>query len=300
MAQITVQVVLYKGSEYLPKLIHSLNVQTFTDVDILFWENSVNDQEYQNVEVLLKALKRPYTLIKSSENTGFSAHNELYRRHESPFVFLLNQDAYLDSRCLEFLLQRMNSDTRFGSIGPLVMRWKEHGDEEVDTSGLVYHALGKVVDRKEKDGGPVWGISGAAVLYRRAALEAIRKDGNIFDPRFFMYKEDVETAFRLQQSLFSSWCEEQALVHHIRAIKDVPGGIMGRIHEERKRPEKLRLMTYVNQWRIYRMHWHSIRFLDKLVTMGYEFLRTMLFIFISPKLWLEAVSMLKKDTYEST
>lgn len=108
---------------------------------------------------------------------------------------------------------------------------------------------------------------------------AVRTDGNLDDPRFFMYKEDVELAFRLNHAGMKSVCVSDARAYHVRAIRgSSPRGILNRILAERKRPKHLRVAAYRNQWRIYQMHWREITLKDKLLTIRYEIARTVLFM----------------------
>ena len=46
----------------------------------------------------------------------------------------------------------------------------------------------------------VWGISGTAALYRRAALHSVAVRDEIVDGRFFAYYEDVELSARLRSA----------------------------------------------------------------------------------------------------
>lgn len=296
MEKVVIQVVLYKGSNFFEKLLPSINTQTYKNISCLFWENSLDDEEFARVTEGLKQLTIPYELIRGTENTGFSAHNALFQKHDASYVFVFNQDAYLADDCIEQLVGRMQGDERIAAITPLVYRWNETGQKEIDTSGLIYDCLGHVIDRTSEEGGEVWGISGAAAMYRRSALRRIRPEGNIYDPRFWMYKEDVDTSIRLQKVGYIAWCEDKALAYHIRAIQHVPGGYINRIKAERKRPEKIRMMTYVNQWRIYKMHAKNASVGDLVKSLCYEFLRTLMVFLVSPKLFIQSWKLILNDT----
>ncbi|MFO0764576.1 MAG: glycosyltransferase [Patescibacteria group bacterium] len=284
MSKLVVQIALYHGSRYLHALLRSLEAQTFQDVEVLFYENSVDAAELARVQVHLANFTRPHRLIVGEKNLGFGAHNELYRMTTSPFVFVLNQDAYLEADCLQKMMMTVEADTAIASATPLVLRWHDKPTDEIDTVGLDYVCLGMVRDSRRLITGvrnhagiEVWGVSGAVALYRRASVDIVREDGNLYDPRFFMYKEDVELAFRLHQKGMKAVCVSDARAYHVRAIRAEPKGILGRIIAERKRPKHLRLAAYRNQWRIYQMHWHEISLKDKLLTVRYEFARTVLF-----------------------
>jgi GT2 family glycosyltransferase len=70
--------------------------------------------------------------------------------------------------------------------------------------------------------GPVWGVDGPAPVYRRAALMEAREPRTgggweVLDEDFFMYKEDVDLAWRLRRLGWTTWYEPQALAWHARS-----------------------------------------------------------------------------------
>lgn len=285
MNKLVIQIALYHGSQYLHPLLRSLESQAISDIEVLFYENSCDASELAKVRVHLANFSLPYRLIVGESNLGFGAHNELYCMTDAPFVLVLNQDAYLAPDCLQKMLATVEADTTIASATPLVLRWYDEPTDEIDTVGLDYVCLGMVRDSRrlitgirDHAGIQVWGVSGAVALYRRASVDVARGDGNLFDPRFFMYKEDVELAFRLHQEGMKAVCVSDARAYHVRAIREAPRGLLNRILAERKRPKHLRVAAYRNQWRIYQMHWHEITLKDKLLTIRYEFARTALFL----------------------
>lgn len=285
MSKLVIQIALYHGSQYLHPLLRSLESQAISDIEVLFYENSCDASELAKVRVHLANFSLPYRLTVGERNLGFSAHNNLYRMTDAPFVLVLNQDAYLEPDCLQKMLASVEADATIASATPIVLRWYDKPTDEIDTVGLDYVCLGMVRDSRrlitgirDHSGIEVWGVSGAVAMYRRASVDAVRTDGNLYDPRFFMYKEDVELAFRLNHAGMKSVCVSDARAYHVRAIRESPRGILNRILAERKRPKHLRIAAYRNQWRIYQMHWREITLKDKLLTIRYEIARTVLFM----------------------
>src|SRR4051794_11516834 len=77
--------------------------------------------------------------------------------------------------------------------------------------------------------GPVFGVDGAAPVYRREALlDARVPDGNggweFLDESFFMYKEDVDLAWRLHRLGWKTLYEPAALAWHARGA-GAPGAV---------------------------------------------------------------------------
>jgi GT2 family glycosyltransferase len=73
--------------------------------------------------------------------------------------------------------------------------------------------------RPETADGPareVFGASGAAVLFRRAALdEAADVTGEIYDDRYFSYGEDIDLAWRLRSLGWTVRYTPDARAHHV-------------------------------------------------------------------------------------
>ena len=72
--------------------------------------------------------------------------------------------------------------------------------------------------------GLVWGADGPAPTFRRAALLAAREPRGaggweILDEDFFMYKEDIDLAWRLQRLGWKAWYEPRAVAWHARGAQ---------------------------------------------------------------------------------
>jgi hypothetical protein len=93
----------------------------------------------------------------------------------------------------------------------------------------VMHRDRRAVSRAqgEQDGlvhaapGPVWGADGPAPVYRSVALVDARTPSSsggweVLDEDFFMYKEDVDLAWRLRNLGWIAWYQPSALAWHAR------------------------------------------------------------------------------------
>ena len=136
----------------------------------------------------------------------------------------------------------------------------------------------------------VYGVSGAIGMYRRSAIE---KSGGLFDPSWFMYKEDADLAVRLRKAGFVAWFEPSAIAHHRRGLKEETQGILARLSNERKRNPKLRAYSYANQWRMYRRHFRlSLGVRDIFATVVGEVLRSGMVFLASPAVFFKAWKMI--------
>jgi GT2 family glycosyltransferase len=292
--KLAVQIIPYKSSREIAPLLASLRQQTLKDFEVWFYDTSEDAADSAASRALVEQAGLNSHYIVAEKNIGFAGgHEAMFHLHDAPLVMLLNYDAKLEPKYLEEVVRRMESDPKIGSVTGLVYRWREDGKHMVDTAGLEYKCLGKIVDRfagetvpdQELQAREVFGVSGAIGLYRRSAVE---KAGGLFDPSWFMYKEDADLAIRLRRAGFTAWLEPQAVAWHKRGLKEEERGIVARLKNERARPARLRQYSYVNQWRIYQRYWKSIGWKDRLDTVRAEFLRSAMVFLASPKVFAGA------------
>ncbi len=291
MPRVAVQTLLYKSSDHLATMLRSLEAQTFKDFDVWCCENSMDTAEADRAEAIVRASGLSFHFVRSATNSGFAGgHQALFLKHDAPFILLLNDDATLEPTYIQKVMERMESDAMIGSVTGIAYRRPEE-PRVIDTAGLEYRCLGSVVDRFAGTSHPVtqaeevFGVSGAVGLYRRSAVEKV---GGLFDPTWFMYKEDVDLALRLKQAGYKAWFDPGAVAYHERGIKEEGSGLFTRLASERRRPAILRESTYVNQWRVYRRHWRTVGWQDKARTIVTEFFRSALVFVVSPRVFFRA------------
>jgi GT2 family glycosyltransferase len=136
-------------------------------------------------------------LVTHRENLGFgNAIRGLVARGSSDVIVLANDDMDVEPQFLERLVEPL-ADPAVGMVAGLTL---QPGDRElvdgfgieVDPTLLAFNRL-----RHRSPGAPagrLLGPSGGAAAYRRAAWNAVGG----FEPRFFVYGEDVDLALRLR------------------------------------------------------------------------------------------------------
>ncbi len=289
MSRVAIQIILYKSSQHFEPLLDSLNAQTYRDFELFFLDNSEDTVESHDAETMLQSSMSNFKLQVSKTNIGFDGgHDKLYRMHQAPFILLLNDDATLAPTYLEEVMKRIESDEQIASVTGLIYRQDK---KTVDTTGIEYKCLARIVDRQTipSSDGEVFGISGAVALYRRSAIE---KAGGLFDPSWFMYKEDVDIALRLRRAGFVAWFEPNAIAWHKRGLQQ-KRNILERFLSEWQRPARLRRCAYTNQLRIYRRHFRwSLGLKDLSQSLATELIRSAGTFLVSPKVvaqsWYDA------------
>lgn len=131
-------------------------------------------------------------VVKPGRNLGFAAGaNTGARRARGEYLLFLNPDVELVPGCLQDLLQEFK-DPRVAVVGPSI-RVMASGDTEF---GATTDPFGYPVPL-HRAAPPVY-VPGCALMTRAAVFQALGG----FDPRFFMFVEDVDFCWRV---LLAGW-----------------------------------------------------------------------------------------------
>jgi len=228
--RVTVSLVTYNALRWLPACLSSLSEQTLAPVEVIVRDNASSDG---TAEWLRRELgPRPnVVLVLGSENAGFArAHNDAIRRAAGDFVCLLNQDIVLDA---DFLAAACDAFDR-PDVGSVQGKLYQLGENltrtgTVDSAGLAMGRNRRVVSRGQGRAGlsdyarreDIFGADGACPVYRLAALESAAitngsGESEYFDEDFFMYKEDVDLAWRMRLFGWSAAYIPEAVAWHGR------------------------------------------------------------------------------------
>jgi GT2 family glycosyltransferase len=228
---VTVSLVTFDGARWLPGCLASLAAQDLDVFEILVQDNASRDGS----QALLRdwARREPRMRVReSATNEGYAAgHNAAIRDAQGEFVVLLNQDVELDPGFLSAVVGAFEAHAEAGSVQPRLRQLAAPGDRHatLDTTGLVMGRDRRAVSRGQGlPDGPghqraqaVWGVDGPVPAYRLSALREAalaRPDGSreVLDEDFFLYKEDVDLAWRLRLLGWAAWYEPAALGWHGR------------------------------------------------------------------------------------
>jgi GT2 family glycosyltransferase len=260
---VSISLVTFNAMSWLPGLIASLHAQGPEVLEVLVVDNASTDG---TAEALASEAARDgrMRLSVSSVNRGYAtAHNTNIERAAGELLVLLNQDVELDH---DFCAQIAAAFADRPSLGAVQARVRQLGREgerlaTLDTTGLVMQRDRRVISRAqgEPDGpahgqpGPVWGVDGPVAAYRRAALSDARlpRQGGgweVLDEDFFMYKEDVDLAWRLRLLGWQAAYAPAALAWHARSASGPSGsGWRSIIRRNRATPAWIRSLSWRNQ-----------------------------------------------------
>ncbi|HYH68292.1 MAG TPA: glycosyltransferase family 2 protein [Urbifossiella sp.] len=229
---VTVLIVNFNGKRHLPACLAALADQTLPRhrFEVVVVDNASRDG---SVEWLRG--EHPWVrVVARSHNAGFAGGNNAglpFARGR--YLVLLNNDTIPDPHWLSELVAAAHPDGAAAS--KLVFA---HDPTVVNSAGLDLLRDGRGADRgfrqpdrgQFEQGGPVFAGCGAAVLFDTHAL-----DGLLFDPRYFVYYEDLDTFWRAQLAGRPTVYAPRSLVRHVHGGSAGEESPLFRYHVERNR-----------------------------------------------------------------
>jgi GT2 family glycosyltransferase len=215
---VAVIVVSWNSELYLGQCLESLLRLEPAPEEIVVVDSGSTDG---SVRLLRERFPR-IRLVELSENVGFCRANNIgIGRTTSPFVLVLNPDTWLESDFLARLLPAFG-DPAVGLGAGKLFRFDR---SRLDSCGQLLARSRQPLDRGygERDGSEydrdseVFGVCGAAALYRRSMLESIADPGDCyFDEAFFAFYEDLDLAWRARRLGWRAEYRHRAVGYHAR------------------------------------------------------------------------------------
>jgi GT2 family glycosyltransferase len=220
-------VITWNSGRYVERCAEGIVFQSLAPAEVVVVDNASSDRSADHLAELVPGA----TVIRNATNRGFAAAaNQGIEATSAELVLLLNPDVFLDARyCAETAAALDRAGPAFGSATGRLLRGE--GDAiapttTVDSLGIRMTRNGRHLDigAGEADRGPqgvdveVFGVSGAAAVYRRAFLDGARVFGEVFDEDFFAYREDADLSWRGQLFGWQAIRATGATAWHVRRV----------------------------------------------------------------------------------
>ncbi|MBT6831805.1 glycosyltransferase [bacterium] len=264
--KITIGVVTHNSEKYVVPCIESLLVQNYENKEIVILDNQSSDDTLQILEKKFPEIP----VIRADSNLGFArGHNQILRETDGDFYACVNIDAILEPNFLSALAKEIERKPIFGSASGKLKHWdypsylsgstSKGKTNFIDTVGiriLKSHRFedigqGEVDFGQFDEAREVFGVSGAAVLYRRKALEDVNfknehGEREFFDESMFMYKEDVDLAYRLQWAGWKAMYAPVAVAYHDRTVGGKHRSALDLVRNRLKKSKNVNQNSYMN------------------------------------------------------
>lgn len=312
-----------KEAKYIPFLFCSLKKQTFQEWELLIVDNASDGDTLAMIEKYAKEIGRPYRILKNNTNIGFAeGHNLAFKEVKTDYFLLQNPDMYLLPDVLEHMVSFLDEQSDVAAIAPRLMLWdfdkaystKGLGDkyEDVAEKGFTkdIDAIGVRLFRNrravewlsryewiadsesgdvrrifDKTYVEVFGVSGAFAMFRKSVLDAVAlQDGNIFDPTYHSYKEDLDLAYRMRNAGYTSYVILRSVAYHDRTgVGPREHSDFAAIKNKINQPKFVRFHSYKNHIRtLYKNEYWQNFFLDFPFILWYETKKFCFIFFTDP------------------
>jgi len=207
--KILVIVVTYNGRQWLERCLGSVCASE-VPADLYVWDNDSTDGSADFVQGRFPEAK----LVRSADNLGFAEGNNMGLRHALErgydYVYLLNQDAWLEPSTLGTLVEAYQAHPEYGVLSPMQMT---DGFREYD------RLFGRLLPAKwpgHLDVIEVRRVMAAHWLIPRKALETI----GLFSPLFPIWGNDDNWCDRARYHGFKVGIVPGARAVHDRALRE--------------------------------------------------------------------------------
>lgn len=257
MDLISLVIINYNNKSYLQRCMTSIFNQTYKNLEVIFIDNESKDgsydfmkEEYPNKDILL---------IRNKINNGYAgAANQGIKLSKGKYVMILNPDIIMEEDFIEKMHEFIDSDESIGALSGKLLKYDFKNDKKlnyIDSAGIIRRST-RFIDRgqNEEDLGQydkteqVFGVCGAAPLYRRSSLNKIIESSGYFDEDFFAYKEDIDLSWRLNKCGFKNMYYPVAIAYHGRGFGNTHSGIKTKIKYRKGISENIRGLSFRNHY----------------------------------------------------
>lgn len=270
---VSVNLLTYNAERFIEKCLNSVFGQSYNKIELLIIDNASQDSTVSILQKLVEEKQAPFAvkIIKNEKNLGFSiGHNLGIKESKGELVLCLNQDVILApdfiKNAIEFF--EKNKNEKIGALQPKLLRLDNglRPTDTIDTTGLLILKNRRIIARGqgEKNAGQynkteeIFGADGAAPVYRRETLEDVKlvtsdlrladSNGEYFDEDFFMYKEDVDLAWRMRLFGWKCFFVPEVQAWHARGSgESAATSYFSIIKERRKIGQFAKFLSFRNQ-----------------------------------------------------
>jgi N-acetylglucosaminyl-diphospho-decaprenol L-rhamnosyltransferase len=226
---LSIIIVSYNVKYFLEQCLCSVfRASASLNVEVLVVDNNSSDHSIDYLQPRFPSA----IFIRNKENNGFAkANNQALEKAKAKYILFLNPDTILPEDCLHLSIAHLNAVPNAGALGirmvdgagvylkeskrglptPWVSFCKMSGLTALFPSSSFFagYYLGHLPSSKNQE---VDALSGAFFLTKKDVLD---KTGG-FDERFFMYAEDIDLSYRIQQAGFVNLYFSECTIIHFK------------------------------------------------------------------------------------
>ena len=255
-SSIDVLMAVHDGAAWIGDVLESLNAQT-APYSLTVWDNASTDD---TVAIITRVAPNA-RVVRSDDNIGFWAAIEMLSASCSAELFLALTDVQLAPDYLERAAAAFAGPDVGAVEGKLLQLDGGARTTIIDTVGFSIDRSRRVTiaGHGEPDHGQyahtlIFGVEGAAPMFRTQAFRDAAVDGHVIDPAFrsgaLGYGDDLDLAWRLSLFGWQQVLEPEAIGWHDRSTtRTTATGLsshLARVRQRREIPLEKRILDWVN------------------------------------------------------
>lgn len=223
MPKISVTCVTYNSAKFIGQCLDSLKEQSFRDFETVIIDNASSDGTGE----LIEKQYPQFRLVRNQQNFGYcKAQNLAIGMSKGDYVLTLNPDIILDKDFLANMIGRAETYPGSGSFSPKLLQLKDGiRTDIIDSMGHIMEknrcvkniGSGNIDKGQFEEIKYVFGVSGAAALYRKKMLESIKYRDEYLDEDFFMGYDDVDIDWRARNKGWKALYNPKSVAWHVRS-----------------------------------------------------------------------------------
>ena len=211
-------IITYNGIGWIEKCLLSV-LSSSVPLKIIVIDNNSTDGTQEKVRKF-----QSVQFIQCEKNIGFGKANNIGIKHAydagADYVFLLNQDCFVETNTIEVLLKLHQMQSGYGIISPMHLNGSGDG-LDINFSNCLCpkdcpNLLSDLYLDKSKDIYELKFVNAAAWLMSKQCIEEVGG----FNPIFFHYGEDDNYVHRLTYHGFKIGITPHSRIHHDRNTRD--------------------------------------------------------------------------------
>ena len=235
---ISIVIVNYNVKHFLEQCLHSVekalqNVQG----EVFVVDNNSVDGSAQLINEKFPNIQ----FIQNTENVGFSrANNQAIKLAKGKYVLLLNPDTVVEEDTFEKVLAFMEAHPDAGGLGVKMIDGKgaflPESKRGLPTPWVAFYkmfGLSRLFPKSRKFGKyhlsylnkdevhEIEVLAGAFMLIRKSALDKV----GLLDETFFMYGEDIDLSYRIQQGGYTNYYFPETTIIHYKGESTKKGSL---------------------------------------------------------------------------
>lgn len=222
MPKVFVIIVTYNGMKWIEDCLKSV-LNSSIPVTTIVIDNNSTDETVDCIKTNFKQV----ILLEQTTNLGFGKANNLGMsyaiKHNADFVFLLNQDAFVEDNTIENLIKTAKNNPEYGIISPIHLNGNGNALEfyfasymTMDKSLNFYSDY--VLNKEIKEIYETRFVNAAGWLLPRKTLNEIGG----FDPMFWHYGEDDNYCQRIVFHNYKIGVVPKSFIRHDGKIRTWP------------------------------------------------------------------------------